>query len=76
MFEYLPPDWLTYIYHTIIDNQIGPAYTGLSHVDSFLKSDDEECEFATMIAITNMEAYLDDKDADSYYSVWRLAGAI
>ena len=48
---------------------------GLGHIDSFLKSDDEECEFATALTISNMVSYLDDKDADAFYSVWRLAGA-
>ena len=76
MFDQFPPTWATYVYHTIVANQIGPAYTGLCHVDSFPKVDAEECEFATMLTISNMESWLDAKDADSYYSVCRLAGAI
>ena len=76
MFESPPPDWGTYIYHTIIDNNhIGPAYTGLCHLDSFLKDDDEELEFATALTIGNLELWLDDKDVSGFYSVWRLFGA-
>jgi hypothetical protein len=72
----LPPGWTTYVYHTVENNQIGPAYTGLAHVDSFLKSDGEECEFATMITISNLETYLDDKPAEAFWSVWKLAGIL
>ena len=73
MFDNLPPEWTTYIYHTVDNGQIGPAYTGLSHVDSYL-DDEEECEFATMVTISNLETYLDDKPAESFWSVWKLAG--
>ena len=76
MFDHLPPTWATYVYHAIVDNQIGPAYTGLCHIDSFLKSDTGECEFATALTISNLELWIDSTDAASFYSVWRLAGVI
>ena len=77
MFESVPPDWATYIYHTIIDNNsIGPAYIGLCHLDSFLKDDDEELDFATALTISNLELWLTDKDEAAFYSVWRLAGEL
>jgi hypothetical protein len=76
MYNSLPPNWGTYIYHTTIDNQIGPAYTGLCHVDSFLKVDNEEYEFATALTISNIECWLNDMDPFSFWSVWKLAGEL
>lgn len=76
MLSNLPPDWSTYIYHTTVDSQIGPAYLGLCHLDSFLKNDAEECEFATALTISNLESYLNDRDPDAYWSVWKLTGVI
>jgi hypothetical protein len=42
MFDFLPlpPGWTFYEYHTVVANQIGPAYTALTHVDSFLRLKD------------------------------------
>lgn len=74
----LPPGWTTFQYHTVEANCIGPAYTGLGHIDSFLrvKDEDDECEFATMLTITNLESYLNDIDPAAFWSVWRLAGVL
>jgi hypothetical protein len=75
----LPPDWATYTYHTVEGNWIGPAYLAIGHVDSFLRSkddNDDECEFATNLTIRNLECWLDDRDAKGFYSVWRLAGVL
>lgn len=70
MFECLPPDWLTYEYHTIEEHKhIGSAYTGLSQVDSFVNVDDDELEFATALTI-------DSAGADGYRAVWTLAGEL
>jgi hypothetical protein len=77
MWCYLPPDWWAYTYHTIVDNNnIGAAYTGLCHLDSFLESDDDECEFATSLTISNLELWLTYKDEAAFWSVWKLFGAL
>lgn len=79
MFAHLPPDWLTYEYHTIEDcNHIGPKYTGLGHSEDFIQLDDidAECEFATALTISNSETWLDDKDVAGYKATWILAGVL
>jgi len=79
MFEQLPPNWLIYEYHSIEDhNRIGPKFTGLSHSDCFIHMDDvdDELEFATALAISNLELWIDSTDADSYRAVWTLAGEL
>jgi hypothetical protein len=78
MLDGLPPDWVMYEYHTVANNQIGSAYSAFAHVDSFLnsKDGDDELEFATMVTVSNFETYLDDKDPESFWSVWKLAGIL
>ena len=79
MFKCLPPDWLTYEYHTIAyRNHIGAKYARLSHSNHFILIEDvdAECEFATALTISNMELWLDSTDADGYKSVWTLAGEL
>jgi hypothetical protein len=76
MFNELPPGWSTYVYHSIIDNGIGPKYTGLTHSDTFTPLVEDELEFATHLTISNLELWLSNKDPDSFWSVWRLAGVL
>jgi hypothetical protein len=73
MLDNLPRGWSVYEYHTIVDNKIGPASTGLCHVDSFVQID-EVCEFATTLTISNLELYLDRFDNDGVEAVLRLDG--
>lgn len=76
MFYELPPEWSTYVYHSIIDNSIGLKCTGLTHSESFIPLDEDELEFATALTISNLELWLDNRDPDAFWSVWRLYGAI
>lgn len=55
-------------------NQIGPKYLGLSHSEDFIPLDDDELEFATALAISNLQCYLDNVDPHSFKAVWTLAG--
>lgn len=76
MFKDLPPDWMTYEYHTVQDNAPGPAYTGLSHSERIFDDDDDELEYATALTISNLESWLDNLDADAIRCIWTLAGYI
>lgn len=73
LFRTIPPNWLIYDYHNIVDsNRIGPKYTGISYSEHF--TDNEELEFATLLTISNLELWLDSFDADSFKAVLRLYG--
>ena len=75
IFTKLPPDWLTYEYHTIVGgNQIGNRCTGLSYTEDFIPLDQEELEFATNLTISNLELWLDNFDSDGVKSVLKLGG--
>lgn len=78
MFKHLPPDWLTYEYHTVEEyNQIGPKRLGLSYSEDFIPHNEAELEFQTALTISNLECYLDNNlDPDSFKAVWRLAGVL
>lgn len=77
MFSSIPPDWMTYEYHTVDEHrQIGPKYLGLSYSEDFIPLNEDELEFQTALAISNLECWLDDRDPDSYRAVWRLAGVL
>jgi len=73
IFKTMPPNWLIYDYHTIVDiNRIGPKYTGIAYSENFM--DNEELEFATILTISNLELWLDSFDIDGFKSVLRLYG--
>jgi hypothetical protein len=77
LFNDLPPEWCTYTYHSIIERgKVGLPYTGLSHSSSIPDGVDDEVEFATMITISNLESWLNDKDIASFWSVLKLSGDI
>lgn len=73
LFKTMPPNWLIYDYHTIVDsNCIGPKYTGIAYSEHF--TDSEELEFASILTISNLELWLDSFDIDGFKSVLKLYG--
>lgn len=79
MFEGLPEGWVQYEYRRVIDDTIDEyRFTGLSCSERHYIGDNdaESVAFAKMLMISNLECWLNDRDVNSYYAVWRLAGVL
>lgn len=77
IFAELPPDWTTYEFNHVKDNQIlKPNLTGLSCVCEHPPSecDLESIDFAKEVTISNLELWLESKDPEACKAIFRLAG--
>ena len=78
----LPPDWVTYTFHRIVEpNCIGPSCTGLYHSDTFTTrigdDADDEARYATRLTVSNLLCWMHDSfDLVGFRAAIKLIGEL
>lgn len=80
MLDELPPDWVSYEYHMVHDDDVisNAQYSTISCSERhpISESDDESVKFARRLMISNLECWLDDRDSEAFIAVWRLGSVL